>query len=283
MFLRPARPPRRRLAFLACAGFATLLFAANVLRRPLVARWRGGGADAHPEIPALPEPTSPPLVETRTLASGRTYLAVSPSGAPVPKLPIVLVLHGDGGDSESMRTFTGFDRATDRAAHVAFVTSGKQYWRHHDAEGAYLKAVIADLAASRAADASRVFLFGWSSGAYLTQRFACDNPAVVAVALCEGRGHPRCAHPKPTLVLHNSDDDEHTIASGDALADGLRHAAGCTDATPRVMPWDPSCVSYQGCARHVAYCRVDGGSHYPWKHAARVAWAFFTASGAPSE
>lgn len=230
-----------------------------------VHRWRRHAAAGHPETPDLPEPTPPLLVERRTLPSTRTYLSVSPGPA---KLPIVLVIHGDDGDAESMRRFTGFDRATNRAAHVAFVESGKKYWDRSDLEAPYLESVIRDLAETRGADASRVFVFGWSSGAYLAQTFSCDHDAVVATTLCEARGQ-FCKKPKPTLVLHNTGDTEHSVAGADELVSTL-----CPKGTS--APWIPGCVSYAGCDSPLSYCRVPGGSHYPWRSAARVAWQFFS-------
>lgn len=234
-----------------------------------------------PDVPAM---KVVPTMVSRELPKGRRYLAVSPP-ASARSLPIVLLLHGDGGTAESMRAFTGFDAASGEGAHVAYAQVAHRYWGvgvegGYDAERAYLADIVADLGRLRGADVTRVFVLGWSSGASVAQSFACEHPEVAALTLVEARGERPCApgtKPRPILVVHNTRDTEHTVADGDALVAGLRAARRCgpSPAPTLVSP----CVGYSGCEAPLAYCRIEGGSHYPWKRTARVAWSFFSGSG----
>jgi poly(3-hydroxybutyrate) depolymerase len=172
-----------------------------------------------------------------------------------------------------MRAFTGFERAVGRQAHVVYLQSAGRYWRGTAEELKYIARVVDDVAKRRMGDASNVFVFGWSSGAHLAQAYACGNQSVVAVALCEGRVVQACPTPTKTLVLHNTGDQEHRVEKGDALVQAMRSRASCTPEEG--TPWKEACVLYNECVVPLAYCRVEGGSHFPWKHAASRAWSFF--------
>lgn len=232
-----------------------------------------------PETPDLPEHRTPPKEAKRTLEEGRSYLSVSPQSVDAnTRLPIVLLLHGDEGTAESMRAYTGFDRASREDAHVAYAQAKGVYWGVGtggiSGELAYLRNVVADVVALRNADASRIFVFGWSSGAYIAQAFACRTPEVRALALSGPRRPIPCDTGRPTLVLHSEDDHAHAVAEGDAIVLDLRQGRACSDVA-QPMAISP-CVRYTKCSSALAYCRPAGDSHFPWKHAAEVAWSFFS-------
>lgn len=184
------------------------------------------------------------------------------------------MIHGDGGSAETVRAYTGFDSVflTPPTARVAYLQAQGRFWGLSGsklrAELDYMRAVIADAAPAT----SSVFVFGWSSGAHLAQELACEETRVHALVLNGGRGAHLCARQVPTLIQHNEGDAAHAIAYGDALVASIQAHLGCRDESmPTLMP---PCIAYQGCKAPVAYCRVPGGTHRPWRNTARTAAEF---------
>jgi poly(3-hydroxybutyrate) depolymerase len=232
-----------------------------------------------PEIPDVPDSRAPDALERRALPADRSYsLAAAEVVAASAARPLLIIIHGDGGNAESMQTFTAFERAVGAGAWVAYAQSKERLWGVHTGatkgELAYLNALATDAATVRAVVPQRIFVFGWSSGAYLAQAYACANPRVAAVALSGAKSAYPCAAAKPTLVLHGTADTEHPVALGDRLAADLRIRNGCTNqSTPTLLP---PCAAFSSCLTPLSYCRVDGSGHFPWKSAARVSWRFFS-------
>jgi len=119
---------------------------------------------------------------------GRTvgWAASYPPGyAPGESLPVVVALHGYGGDhSDAFGTRLGLDRFQARAVAqgqapfvVAAIDGGNSYW-HHRASGEDSAAMVTDeflpLLKARGLDTSRLALAGWSMGAYGALLLASD-------------------------------------------------------------------------------------------------------------
>jgi poly(3-hydroxybutyrate) depolymerase len=207
-------------------------------------------------------------------AGGRYFMIVEPETKPWPApLPLVLVIHGDTGSAESMREFTEYEKATLGEARVIYLQAEKHYWGlredRYPTERAYMKEVVDEFAGTN----GRVAIFGWSSGAYLAQRYACDDARVFALTLSGGKSTVNCTSRRtiPVLALHGTNDKAHTLQQGEAMVLSLREAHRCgASEQPTLLP---PCVEYDGCP--VSFCRIEGGTHHPWNKAARVSWAFF--------
>ena len=140
-----------------------------------------------------------PLAGTveRTLVVGgvtRTYL-LHAGGDAKPGRPLVLVLHGLGGNGAGLerRTRGTFDKLADQFGAVVVYpqASGERphwgAWRV-GAPGAppppddlgFLSALIDTLAGELAIDRKRVFAAGFSNGASMVYRLACERPELVA-------------------------------------------------------------------------------------------------------
>jgi poly(3-hydroxybutyrate) depolymerase len=224
------------------------------------------------EVPDVPVLTFAPIVEHRSVSASRSYLSVHAQGASTG--PLVLVIHGDTGSAESVRDYTGFDRAVlaqQPAATVAYLQADGKYWnlRRTEEELSYMSSVVLD-----ARSVGPLFVFGWSSGAYLAQKFACTEPRVKAIALSGGRNAVTCERNVATLVLHNTGDKAHTIEQGDALVASMRAHRECREGGQATLL--SPCVRYEGCLAPLTYCRVEGGTHRPWRSSARVSWDFFS-------
>ena len=84
-------------------------------------------------------------------------------------------------------------------------------------------------------DPERVYLFGYSAGAAMAYRLACDETERFA-ALVAGAGHfpalGRCAPSAslPVLQVHSRDDDVNPFANGKAMVDYWAAHNGCVGA-----------------------------------------------------
>lgn len=157
-------------------------------------------------------------------------LPANPIGA-----PLILALHGGGGDPDQFASSSGLARAATRAGYaVAFPAgSGRRGERLLTWNGGYccgyaarkglddigfLKAVIKDAADRFGVDGSGVYLTGMSNGAILSETFAARNPGLVrAVAGVSGTmdtSRVGVAGPVPLLVIHGTADTMVPYAGG---------------------------------------------------------------------
>lgn len=175
-------------------------------------------------ILALLIPLSPASAETVRLGD-RWYdivLPANPQGA-----PLILALHGGGGDPAQFASASGLGAAATRAGFaVAFPAgSGRRGDRLLTWNGGYccgsaarqgvddlgfLKAVIADASSRFGVDGTGVYLTGMSNGSILSETFAAKNPdlvrAVAGVAGTMDTRRTRVQGRVPALVIHGTAD-----------------------------------------------------------------------------
>lgn len=153
-----------------------------------------------------PEPEAPDLSGALTRGviefegRGRTYVAYVPKELPR-DAPLLLILHGSGGDAAKIRIETGyaFDRLADREGFaVAYPEAYEGYWNGCNSTGDYsanalnvddvgfLSALSRKIAEDIGANEDRVFVAGVSRGGHMAFRLAIEAPssfrAVAAVA-----------------------------------------------------------------------------------------------------
>ena len=168
--------------------------------------------------------TLPACAETIRLGD-RWYdivLPPNPRGA-----PLILALHGGGGDPDQFASASGFGRAAVKAGYaVAFPAGtgrrgerlltwnggyccGSAARRRVDDPG-FLRQVIQDAADRFGVRGDRVYLTGMSNGSILSETFAARNPDLVrAVAGVSGTmdtGRIRVAGRVPALIIHGTAD-----------------------------------------------------------------------------
>ncbi|RYI24046.1 MAG: hypothetical protein EON48_07590 [Acetobacteraceae bacterium] len=141
--------------------------------------------------------------------------------------PLILALHGGGGDPDQFAKASGFARAATRAGFaVAFPAgSGRRgerlltwnggyccgYAARQDVDDiAFLKQVITDAASRFGVDGSGVYITGMSNGSIMSETFAAQNPRLVrAVAGVSGTmdtSRVRVAGKIPALIIHGTAD-----------------------------------------------------------------------------
>lgn len=234
--------------------------------------------------------------------------------------PLVVDLHGTGGNPENQARNSGLRAlAADKGFLVVNAAgkykrepSGGNTWNVDlDPKGVddvrFIRDMIAKLRAQYSIDPRRIYSTGFSGGARMSSRIACDlSDTFAAVALVGGVRFPeRCtpAEPVAILVIHSEDDEtNHYVHRTDSPAywpvgveAGVASWAKYDSCSlPRESTLSPGVVKfeYQGCkpGADLVFIRMkDGGHTWPGspgnknrKPSAQLAgaeevWSFFAA------
>ena len=167
-------------------------------------------------------PGGDPLVRHTTAVAGRprVWYEYRPPGLASGPAPLVVMLHGFGMTATAMVGLTGIDAAARRDGFtVAFPQGLEKSWNAGGCCGAaavaqvddvaMLAAVIQGQVASGAAQAARVYVVGFSNGAMMAYRFACERSDLIAgAAVVEGTLTSACPPHRSVdlLVIHQRDD-----------------------------------------------------------------------------
>lgn len=245
-------------------------------------------------------------------------VAVPPRPPNAGTVGAVVVLHGVGARASDMRTL-GFEQlASPSGAVVVYPDALDGSWNDgrsgvdHPSntnrvdDVGFLRTLIDDLIANAGVDARRVWFVGYSNGALMTSRVACElTDRVAAVALINGPGAaelPSRCHPSAplkVLIIHATSDpavpyNGGTIAARDGHARGAsapvmdiftlwaRHNRCAARAeAPATNNTAITRIRATGCQRgsSVVHYRIDGGTHAwpqaPNFNAAQTIWDFY--------
>jgi polyhydroxybutyrate depolymerase len=159
----------------------------------------------------------------------RSYLVHVPEGLALDgPLPLVLAFHGAPSNGEEMRAIAGLD---DVAASEGFVVvypeasrTGDWNTSCRDCSGAgafeyddiaFTETIIEKMALDMSIDTDRVYATGFSQGALMTFRVACELSdriaavATVGATMLQWQGeHCGLARPVPIAMVHGTDDEE---------------------------------------------------------------------------
>jgi polyhydroxybutyrate depolymerase len=151
----------------------------------------------------------------------------------------------------------------------------------------YFDVVLAEVEAAYCIDKSKVYVSGYSSGAWFTGLMSCNRANVISgVGFAAGGlqlNHDPCSGQTAAIVVRGTGDGGTPEAQTLAAIDSLVMRNGCTKTT---MPWDPGeklfnsapCVAYQGCQAGfpVVYCAVPGGHTDGGSITSQGFWKFWT-------
>ncbi|MBL9037640.1 MAG: hypothetical protein JNG84_03895 [Archangium sp.] len=167
--------------------------------------------------------TSPPQSTSRVVGPReRPVRLVVPPTASGTKLPLLVLLHGYGSNSEQINQAW---HATATALAKGFVlalpegtpdSQGRKFWNATPAccdrenrgidDVAYLSAVLDAIEAEVPIDTSRVYFAGHSNGSFMSFRMGCERATrVTAIAGLAGADFPSaetCVPSRPVSVLH---------------------------------------------------------------------------------
>ncbi len=188
----------------------------------------------------------------------------------------MIALHASGGTPGGFERTSGWDRLADTHGFiVAYLGSGRPAWKD-PSNVVYIAAQIRRLEARYPIDPRRVYVTGFSAGAYITYFVGCRlSSLVAAIAPVSGAMAPqRCQPSRPVSELTIIGTNDIVPLSGTSrfpapaavaarwrVIDGCRHGTAVTSivgpATERI--WSP-CA--QGTA--VGFYLIAGGKHaYP--------------------
>jgi polyhydroxybutyrate depolymerase len=226
-------------------------------------------------------------------ARSRTVQVYLPLGETAgSRLPLLISLHGLGATGTIQGAITGWTRFDDRqaAAGAPFVAAFPDglttlwFWGLDSSyDVAFLYDVAADLVATGCVDPARVYVDGWSEGAYMAQRMACaaGDPAVAThgirlagVSSYAGGDPILDCHPDHATALLLSQGESDTLISPTAIGFPAYQAwarrYGCVLPT---QPWTtPQAAS--GCQNqaHLAWWPLAGLGHLQWSCPADPLW-----------
>ncbi|MSQ61480.1 MAG: hypothetical protein EXR43_02730 [Dehalococcoidia bacterium] len=241
-----------------------------------------------------------------TALGDREYLLHVPAGATNGRaLPLVLNFHGRGSNAAIQEKYSALVPHSDRAGFLLLTPEGSGQ-THAWAAGAtapgtvddvqFIGALIDQLAAEICLDTARVYAVGFSNGAFMASRLACEaDGRIVAFAAVAGLSFPgeSCTRRIPVLGFHAMSDSsvpfERGMVRGTYAYPGARDSArnwaarnGCTaPPAPEKMNDRTTKEAYGGCVAPVVLYITRGGAH-AWPEAssgeidaAGIIWAFF--------
>ncbi|WP_233509976.1 alpha/beta hydrolase family esterase [Actinomadura craniellae] len=231
------------------------------------------------------------------------------NGRPARPLPLVLAMHGGASTMDRMRRLTGFDGPADEHGFlVAYPDGFMLSWNAGDCCGpakvgnvddvGFLTKLADTLVDAGFADPDRIYATGFSNGAGMAYRLACEGPGrfaaigVVSAALVMKRCEP--SRPVPVLVYHGTADrsvpydgggrrdinDERPFPPVQYSIDFWRRANGLPALRRTTLNRSSTLCRTTGRGRggaEVELCRVAGGGHrWPGTATERL-WDFFAA------
>lgn len=224
---------------------------------------------------------------------GRGALWVVPEGI-APGAPLVIVMHGDGGDARGFHQQFTYEEASAGWAVLVYPEGVARGWDTESARDnkdiAFLDALIEVAQSAHAIDPARVFLTGYSSGGFLAQLYACQrSDKVRAIVTHEAgapynqaetwpNGWPKCPGQKPVAMLaaHGRDDMAVSFRSGEYSARYWASVNGCNGQQAQPTGY-PQCYAYAQCPadKPAVFCDIPNLGHWIWSEGAQASVRFF--------
>lgn len=173
----------------------------------------------------------------------RDYIVHVPAGLPKDRpAPMLLALHGGGGDMDFQADNYGLKQKADQAGFIAVFPNGYSRfpsgilatWNAGTCCGkavensiddvGFLKAVIERVSRQASVDRTRVYATGMSNGGLMSYRLACELPTMIrAIAPVAGTDNTAACKPsRPVPVIHfHAKDDSHVLFTGGSGPDAL--------------------------------------------------------------
>jgi poly(3-hydroxybutyrate) depolymerase len=155
-------------------------------------------------------------------------------------------------------------------------------------DGPYFDQALAEIESKYCIDRGKVFVAGWSSGAWITTYLACTRGNVIRGGSTVAGGlqhdHGTCIGGASVIMIIGTGDGENPVVNmvggfdvGTGQArDVLVKANGCTAAPTTWDPMYPTCQIYGGCAAPIVWCPVGGGHGAGMNIQAASAWKLWT-------
>ncbi len=206
------------------------------------------------------------------------------------KMPYQLSIGGSGcGGSETVGQEGGYALPNTNEIQIAlsYVTANGACFADdavNTPDLPYFDAVLADIEKKYCVDKSKVFVHGYSSGAWETYMLGCARGGVIRGIFTSQGGErlkrPQCAGPVAALLSAgadasndnpigpldpNSGTSKSLDSLGSAVArDEILMRNGCTSTTTKTWSGSNACQQYVDCpaAYPVIWCPINGGHEY---------------------
>lgn len=239
--------------------------------------------------------------------AARPYTSRAPTSFdPSVPLPLVVMLHGYSASGAIEESYLRLGSLVDSQQFFYATPDGtldgsaNRFWNATAAccnfygstvdDVAYLMAVVDDMEARYPIDPKRVFFFGHSNGAFMTQRLACEKAdriaAIVSLAGAQSDDLSLCTPSEavPMVEVHGTADQTILYAGGDIVGNPYPSATttvadwaqldGCgptatddgvtLDLDTSLLGLDTDVQRFTGCARgDVELWTINGGQHIP--------------------
>ena len=255
----------------------------------------GGGYSSSPGCGKIPAKLGASGQHVSALGRNRSYTLVVPEGytATTP-YPLVFVLHGSGGTGAGARAQTDLEKVA--GGHAVFVYPDAPGGWNLDAPAAsngdvaLFDAILLGAHNALCIDPRRVFVTGFSNGAYMANQLGCKRGERIRAVVAHAGGGPYetaggsydasgqlvCpGKAVAALIVHGNSDGTVSPAEGQKSVDHWSYADRCGAGTSSTLT--APCVALQGCFQPVSVCRIPGLGHGLWSQAGKVTWAFFDA------
>lgn len=251
------------------------------------------GSTRSPGCGKPPAKTGATVRHVKVLGRARAYTLVVPAGySPETPYPLVFVLHGGGGSATAARTQTDLEKLAGGRAVFAYPSAVRGTWNLDAPTGkngdvALFDAILLAAHNDLCIDGRRVFVTGFSNGAYMANQLACKRGDRIrgvvthagggpyeASGTYDATGHLMCpGKAVASLVVHGARDGTVAPAEGQKSLEHWSYANRCTTATANA--YLSPCVAVQGCFQPVGICRIPGLGHGLWPSAGKITWSFF--------
>jgi polyhydroxybutyrate depolymerase len=249
---------------------------------------------------APPPPGTDVPVALRSGGIDRTYVVHVPASYDGSRaVPLVLVLHGSGGDAEDADRISGMSAKSDAEGFLAVYPEGTGTNRTFNAglccgyagrtmtdDVAFMRDVVADVSADYLVDPKGIYAAGMSNGAMMAHRLGCEmSDVVAAIAPVAGALEAvDCAPAEPVsaIVFHGTADAIVPYDGGPAATvprgmdadyepvstavDQWATTAGCTGTTDEQVRQNVARSLRTGCQEGYGvelYTVADGGHAWP--------------------
>ena len=219
----------------------------------------------------------------------RSYRLFVPAGDSNKPRPLIVALHGGWGTGKNMQDLTGLDLPAGAAGFlVAYPDGVSRAWnagsccatpmKNNIDDVGFIKSVVDDVAKSNRIDRQRVYGTGFSNGAMMLYRVACEAPGLFK-AIAPASGGPMfegCKSPQPisAYLIQGRADPRIPFDGGEfegnyrpgllKIVDqlGQRNACGKEQKTTHT-DGGTSCATVQGCPGgiEVSWCGLGGVGH----------------------
>lgn len=213
-------------------------------------------------MPDLDPGTYPPVTSAPLTGNGRPAEIVVPMGFDNSReVPLIIGLHGYGGDKDSIGRYFSLKRNVDGRDFIMVSPEGmtdalgSRFWNATPAccngfntqvdDSAYLRGLIEEAIGRFRIDRGRIYVAGYSNGGFMAYRLACDSADYVTgiFSLAGGSFKDAAAcqpsQPVQILQLHGTSDQTINYNGGSAYPGAPMHPG----AVETVTNW----ATYNGC------------------------------------